>query len=103
MTPDLIARVNAALGRGKGKPAPAAAKLKSQSSPPAPSATLAERIIAADEARRGEFQITTSNTKVLRILAAQEIADGDHIEEVPLPADATARAIIVAAQKAGIA
>jgi hypothetical protein len=58
-----------------------------------------ERVIQAGKVRRSGSQITTSNVQALRILAAAEFARGEHSTEVPLPADAVARAIVLAARK----
>jgi len=58
-----------------------------------------ERIIEAGKVRRSESQITTDNIQALRILAAAEFARGEQVEEIPLPTDAVARAIVLAARK----
>jgi len=62
-----------------------------------------ELIIKAGEVRRSESQITTDNIQALRILAAAEFARGEHSTEVPLPTDAVAKAIVLAARKRDLA
>jgi hypothetical protein len=86
---------------------------KPQSSAPAPRApspvaqtsesfvASADGIVNAGRVRRAEIQpIATTDLKAIRILAAGELRRGQYVEDIPLPTDPMAKAIVLAARKA---
>jgi hypothetical protein len=90
------------------EPNPVPSTPPSSSLLPVPTATksasyiaTAEGVIRAGKIARGELRpVITTDLKALQILAAGEFRRGDYVEAVPLPTDATAKAIVLAARKA---